>query len=350
MTPSPSRSWMTTLLRAAVLLSLLASAGLSLAFTLDRGPNAWIELLRYVPYLAWLAPALVVFLASWGLGWRWRAAAALSPLLIVGVVMGPVWGSPDNGSGRLRLMTYNIKSYLADEQVGGFDLLGLEIAHHDADVIVMQDADEFTKPDAVMPAPMVAALRGRQIVKRSEYMIASRLPLRNCSTPPMPGKHEAYPQFYLRCTVQVDGRDIDIVTVHFLSPRSGLNATRHDRLGGLEEWHINLSARVRQSQSIARDLARQPNPVVLAGDLNAPEASPVVRNLLDVGLRDAFSSAGSGYGFTHGHSLRPYISFLRIDHVLVSPDIGVRDAFAGGREGSAHRPVVADLLVKRLPQ
>jgi endonuclease/exonuclease/phosphatase (EEP) superfamily protein YafD len=349
--PTPSsRPWLSKLLRAAVVLSLALSIGLSLAFRFDRQPHEVIELLRYVPYLAWLLPAGAVFLASWWLGWGWRLAAALSPILIATGVMDPAWGQADNGSGHLRLMTYNVKSYIADEQVGGFDLLGMEIAQHDADVIVMQDADEFTKPDSVMPPPMVAALRGRQIVKRSEYMIASRLPLRNCSTPPMPGKHEAYPQFYLRCTVQVDGRDIDIVTVHFLSPRSGLNATRHDRLGGLEEWHINLSARVRQSQSLARDLARQPNPVVLAGDLNAPEASPVVRNLLDAGLRDAFSSAGSGYGFTHGHSLRPYLSFLRIDHILVSPDIGVREVFAGGSAGSAHRPVIADLLVKRQPR
>ena len=347
--PTPSsRSWFHTLLRAAVVLSLAASLGLSLAFRLDRQPRELIELLRYVPYLAWLLPAGVVFLASWWLGWGWRIAAALSPALIATAVMDPAWGQPDSGSGALRLMTYNIKSYLAEEHVGGFDLLGMEIAQHDADVIVMQDADEFTKPDAVMPPPMVAALRGRQIVKRGEYMIASRLPLRGCVTPPIPGKHQT-PHFYLRCTVKVEGRDIDIVTVHFLSPRSGLNATRHDRLGGLDEWHVNLSARLRQSQSLARDLARQPNPLIVAGDLNAPETSPVLRNLLDAGLRDAFSSAGSGYGFTHGHSLRPYISFLRIDHILVSPDIGVREAFAGGSAGSAHRPVIADLLVKRLP-
>jgi endonuclease/exonuclease/phosphatase (EEP) superfamily protein YafD len=41
------------------------------------------------------------------------------------------------------------------------------------------------------------------------------------------------------------------------------------------------------------------------------------------------------------------ISFLRIDHILVSPEIGVVDAFAGGKEGSEHRPVIADLLLRR---
>jgi endonuclease/exonuclease/phosphatase (EEP) superfamily protein YafD len=41
------------------------------------------------------------------------------------------------------------------------------------------------------------------------------------------------------------------------------------------------------------------------------------------------------------------ISFLRIDHILVSPEIGVVSAFAGGKDGSEHRPVIADLLLAR---
>jgi endonuclease/exonuclease/phosphatase (EEP) superfamily protein YafD len=85
--------------------------------------------------------------------------------------------------------------------------------------------------------------------------------------------------------------------------------------------------------------------VIVAGDLNADDRSPVVRRLLATGLRDAFSSAAIGYGYTLGHALRPGFSFLRIDHVLVSRDIGVRDCEPGGRDGSEHRPVLADLWV-----
>jgi endonuclease/exonuclease/phosphatase (EEP) superfamily protein YafD len=64
-------------------------------------------------------------------------------------------------------------------------------------------------------------------------------------------------------------------------------------------------------------------------------------------LRDAFSSAGRGYGYTHGHSTRLGFSFLRIDHVLLSPEIGVADCFVGQKEASDHRPVIADLLLQR---
>jgi endonuclease/exonuclease/phosphatase (EEP) superfamily protein YafD len=88
-------------------------------------------------------------------------------------------------------------------------------------------------------------------------------------------------------------------------------------------------------------------PVVLMGDLNAPEHSPVVGHLLSTGLRDAFSAAGVGYGYTHGHSLRPHISFVRIDHVLVSPRFGVADTYVGGKDASEHRPVITDLWLQR---
>ena len=102
-----------------------------------------------------------------------------------------------------------------------------------------------------------------------------------------------------------------------------------------------------QARTLAGAVAKRGRPLIVAGDLNAPETSPVIRTLLDQGLRDAFSSAGLGYGYTHGHSTKLMIPFLRIDHILVSPEIGVADAFAGGRDGSEHRPVIADLLLKR---
>lgn len=67
------------------------------------------------------------------------------------------------------------------------------------------------------------------------------------------------------------------------------------------------------------------------------------------GLRDAFSSAGWGYGYAHGHALKLRFSFLRIDHILVSPGLGGTDSFVGVMGASEHRPVIADLLLQREP-
>jgi endonuclease/exonuclease/phosphatase family metal-dependent hydrolase len=74
-----------------------------------------------------------------------------------------------------------------------------------------------------------------------------------------------------------------------------------------------------------------------------------MRALLRTGLRDAFSVAGLGYGYTYGHLLPPHASFLRIDHILVSPQIAVLDCAVGRRGISPHRSVIADLALQRRP-
>ena len=63
------------------------------------------------------------------------------------------------------------------------------------------------------------------------------------------------------------------------------------------------------------------------------------RNLPASGPRDGSSNAGKGYGYTAG------FPFLRIDHILVSPEIGVGDCFIGSAQASPHRPVIADLYL-----
>ncbi|MEO5771746.1 MAG: hypothetical protein ABIQ29_06725, partial [Burkholderiaceae bacterium] len=75
--------------------------------------------------------------------------------------------------------------------------------------------------------------------------------------------------------------------------------------------------------------------------------SPVLATLEAVGLHNAFSLAGRGYGYSYGHSLRWGYDFLRIDHIYVSRDIDVIDSFVAAGDASEHRPVVADLV---LPQ
>jgi hypothetical protein len=39
---------------------------------------------------------------------------------------------------------------------------------------------------------------------------------------------------------------------------------------------------------------------------------------------------------------------MRLDHVLVSPDIGVRSVTEGHGQGSDHRPIIAELVFRAL--
>lgn len=325
---------------------MVASAlALSLAYGFGEPQTWWLELTRYAPYPVYLLPALAAVGLSLLLGRTWRIAALLGLALVVTSVMGLAIGRSDKGEGHFRLMTFNIKSYFAQVRPDGYARLAWEVMLHDPDIIVMQDAIAVDRPLEQLPPAVRTMLGQRQIYSFGQYAVASRYPLQGCKPGHIPFRGQEHS--YVRCTVVVAGTEIDLVTVHFISPREGLNAARRERLHGLDEWERNFTDRLTQARKLAGDLAGNPRPLIVAGDLNALEGSPVIRTLLDLGLRDAFSSAGFGYGHTQGHALRPGISFLRIDHILVSSTLGVSDCFVGGKEASDHRPVIADLFARR---
>jgi endonuclease/exonuclease/phosphatase (EEP) superfamily protein YafD len=340
------------LARGWVIGAALCALALAVAFRLGTADTWWIELLRYVPFLAWLLPALAALALSWVLTPWWRVVALLTVALVVTQVMGLSLGlSRDPGGPQpaatvprqaLRLMTYNIKSYRAEWQWGAYEAIADEIARQAPDVLVLQDALYLNRPEGMHEA-LRDALAGYQRYGADQYVVASRWPLRDCHLADMPIGDE--PHAYLRCTVVVGATSLTLITAHTLTPREGLNATRHDNVAGLDDWQQNFAGRMAQARRLAADLANAPRPLVLAGDLNAPEHSPVVQALLGIGLRDAFSAAGRGWGYSVGHALKPHVSFLRIDHILLSPDIGVSRAVVGSRSGSEHRPVVADMWV-----
>jgi endonuclease/exonuclease/phosphatase (EEP) superfamily protein YafD len=349
---SPSSSFpaaLQWLARLAVALSLLCAAGLAGLYHFGPARSGWAELLRYVPFLLYTAPAALALLLSLALGWWWRLGALLALALMATAVMDLRLGlgrtdlPPDApGTRTVRFMTYNIKSYRAVFKAGGFVPLNNEIEQHQPDILVMQDAREVSRVGD-LPYGMRAVLPKHKLYAYGQYAVASRFPISGCAPFDMSLKDEK--SDYVRCTVDIDGTRIDLVTAHLLTPREGLNATREERLGGLDDWSGNFADRLSQAERITAALTPLKRPTIVAGDLNAPEHSVVVGRFLDLGLRDAFSAGGIGWGFTHGHSFKPGVSFLRIDHILVSPDIGVRDAWVGWRGGSEHRPVVADLVI-----
>lgn len=341
------------LVRGIVALLIAGLALLTLAQ--QAGPLGpwWLELSRYLPYPALIGPAALALLLSCALGWRWVLASLATLWLVATLAMGLAWGRPDAGGTPLRVMTYNIKAYKAVLRAGGFDELAREVALHHPDILVTQDSHGPSRLQAIAIWPNGRAFGLPYAFAAEQYVVASRYPLRDCALGRIEDRGQVHG--YVRCVVDVNGALLDVVTAHFESPRTGLNAARREGLEGADDWRENYEERLGQAQALARDLrglraARaspaDTRPLIVAGDLNAPESSPVIRALLGLGLRDAFSSAGRGYGYSYGHALRLGFSFLRIDHILVSAELGVVDTFAGGAQASEHRPVIADLLLR----
>jgi len=307
--------------------------------------NAWLEISRYLPYVALLVPALAAMVASFWLGRAWIAVSTVNLALLLTLGMGLQWNTGDAGAERVRLMTYNIKLQSTPLPLDRVQALALEVARHDPDILVMQDADGLPVARGGAASTQGPVFGLPHVYAVGQYVVASRFALHECGVGPIGagGGNEQY----VRCQVDAHGIALSLVTTHFQSPREGLNAARREGLEGADDWLDNYTNRLSQARTLARDLAGSRGPLVVAGDLNAPESSPVIGALLAVGLRDAFSSAGRGYGYTHGHSLRPRHDFLRIDHILVSPQIGVMDSFVGRSNASDHRPVIADLALRR---
>lgn len=316
--------------------------------TAERMPV--LALSHYLPYPVYVMPAaLGVVVAFIWLSWRWRAVAVVSLLSCMTVLMGLSWGRSEEGHGRIRFMTYNVKGYLAINRPEGLDLLAREIIEHQPDILALQDAGHLVDETGDVRSPALLRVIGAlapHVHAHDEYVLVSRWPIQGCRSSGIPVGDEPY--VFLHCSIEVEGVGLDVITAHLITPRRGLRSKHHGRWLGVNDWEDNMMSRLRQAGLLAEYLRTlPPRPRIVAGDLNAVEASQVVRTLLNTGLRDAHSSAARGYGFTHGHSLLKGLSFLRIDHILVSPDMAVAAAFTGGADASEHRPVIADLYLHR---
>jgi len=303
----------------------------------------------YLPQVIWLLPGVVLTLICLKVAWR----SVYLPLLCVAWVLGPIlgfcWhlpgapGSPGSaGDRQLRVMTWNIHYGKHDQ----FALLAImdDIDRNRPDVVLLQAAGQL------LNGPLGRYFRDWNVLSKGEYVIASRLPLSKLENPPDPlsGKRANC----LRCRLQVGSATTTLYNVHFESPRDALGAVLAARKNAasvpraialLEE---NVATRLDQAQKVGALIGREQGPVLIAGDFNSTDASLVCANLRRIGLHDAFAEAGEGYGYTYGHFLLPqHKSWMRIDHIMLSPQLKARRSWTGTWEASDHRPVIADLAL-----
>lgn len=337
--------WLTVALRAVILMAFALPLAWWALWSWGAERHWVLGALQYAPFWGWLLPSLLVFLLSWSQPWLWRALALSGCLVVLGPLMGLEWPREESGSGHVRVMTYNIKAYHSVDRPEGLAPVIWEIAQHDPDVIVMQDAGQAEADEVKVTSETRQLIGPRQYFAFGQYIVASKYPLKDCGKGFMNYFGETHT--YVRCVITVHGKDIDVYSVHLLSPRKGLNALRFERFAGRHEWQRSMQARQIQSEKLIQDYLARGRPAIIAGDFNSPQRSRVIENFEAAGLRDAFEVAGVGYGYTHGHSLKPGMSINRIDHILVTPDLAVAAAEVGGHEGSEHRPVIADLYVHR---
>jgi len=317
-----------TLLYGLVLLSVAAMNAL--------GPDRWWigSVNLYLPQWPWAIPAGVLLV--WHLARAWRRAWI--PVAMLAWVFGPLMGwsfglarLAAHGSGpRLRVMTYNVK--------WGTRGAAAVIANVDAanpDVLIMQDSNGAI--DNVL-APLRRP--GWHVMRTSQYTILSRYPLTN-----------GFSQWFtpdrkrrcLRCTLQFGATPVVLYDVHLMTPRYALSSFAENGADGVGSVEQNAAVRMHEAAGLADHVRTMNGPIILAGDLNSPIQTRACDSLLAAGLRDAFTEAGWGYGYTYGQSTPFRRPFLRIDHVMVSREWQVESCSVGSQRGSDHSPIITDL-------
>ena len=310
---------------------------LALSVSNAAGPELWWggSLNLYLPQWLWALPGVFLLPLTFRAGRRLAFIPLLALLWVFGPLMGfcPHWPvSPDApaapaGGTRLRVMTYNVKWGSRD---GGAIVADIRALH--PDLIQFQDSD------GVMDGAIGRALAGWNVRRSGQYLVASHLPL-----PALESRDISYDgsdHHCVRYLLQVGPSQVAVYDVHLLSPRGGLVSVRHHEIGGLVG---NTGARLEEAARLAGYVRAESIPTLLTGDLNAPVQSLACRPLFDAGLRDAFSEAGSGYGYSYGAFTGVHVPYVRIDHVLVSRQWQVHQCWVGNAQGSDHRPVIADL-------
>jgi endonuclease/exonuclease/phosphatase (EEP) superfamily protein YafD len=141
-----------------------------------------------------------------------------------------------------------------------------------------------------------------------------------------------------RYLVHAPSGDFEIAALHLVSPHLALSMMRIDRRRSAMLLAQNGRRRARESAALAEQLRRDSLPLIIAGDFNTTEDSPIFRNAWST-YRDAFVESGIGFGTTYAR----HRTWLRIDHVLHDGQWTCLRCFTSGDVGSGHRAVFAEL-------
>jgi endonuclease/exonuclease/phosphatase (EEP) superfamily protein YafD len=95
-------------------------------------------------------------------------------------------------------------------------------------------------------------------------------------------------------------------------------------------------------------LTAEQGPLVIVGDFNATEHSLVYEQLTSEWLRSAHDDRGRGYATTWPNR-RNWLPPIRIDQVLLSPQVECERIVEGRGLGSDHKPLIVDVRLRPGP-
>lgn len=312
----------------------LAIVLLFLAMLRLAGDRWWVAtLFTFGPRWLPLIPAPIVLVLAAMFHRRSLIVAGVA----LGVVLGPIMGfclgwrawltdAGDLSKRKIRVMSYN---------AGG---------GRDADFIRLVEAE---KPDIIVLAewgyrPLPHELGGDwHFEKIAATSVASRFPI--IHTEALQSERlEQWNRPAGRSELDTPWGPINVLSLHLETPREGLAEVRWSLWRGKAEMQRTTEIRHTESELSSQLTDSAPGPWIIAGDFNMPVDSTIYQTFWSR-WRDTFSVAGFGYGYTK------FARFwgVRIDHILAGNDWAVLSAWVGPDLGGDHRPIFADVQLRR---
>lgn len=330
------------LLMSMLSLRWIGEKNLTLAFLLYLPRNAFL-----IPSLFFLIPAIVVhrraalFLLGcsaafliWGMDFRPRPVP--SP-------------SPSEPGRSLTILTYNRGEHM-NQSLQPFK------NRVQPDLILLQDAGGraagYLTAEGYEEFPHALDL--------AEFTILSRYPILSAKSVEI-GNEGKDPPIAARFTIDFEGTEVAVYSVHTVSPRDillyyrrgaflygviGLPGTplAAKRQANQSYW----DGRIAQARALCDRILADALPVIIAGDFNAP-AGGYIHGLFRSSFQDAHAKAGHGFGYSFPGTTRNPLSlggpWMRIDHVFCDEHWKPAWCITEPDRPSQHRAVAAQFEV-----
>ena len=295
----------------------------------------WVSAaLGYLPRAPWLAPSLLLIVASLLFRRSLVLVNILAALILAGPVMGvtaPLASAPPllDDQAAITILSCNVQN-----GAGDMDTLLAEFDAVDAQIVALQETKWGVDP-------LAGHFDGWHIVHEGEFWIGSRYPVQliDVCTPEAFGRTTA-----ILCEVETPQGPVLIGNVHLNTARHGLlNLRWHSLLSGAGvddfEWH-QWQRRLEAEATLQFFAQYAGRPMIILGDFNTQSNSSLFTDVWS-GYTSAFDSAGWGYGYTApcntGRFWPDNTPWLRIDHILVDDAWQVHACEIGQTNGSDHR-------------
>jgi vancomycin resistance protein VanJ len=280
----------------------------------------WVDAyLLYLPGFVFLLPLLALTFCS-RRGWLSMFRLSLALAITFGYLFVIRWNSPDTKGGEYGLVSLNLQSHATD--VGGAIQ---EIQTFKPDFVCFQEI--WHRPQLEL---VESLLENYQVLgaasdddKRQTFNDGTFVAIRE------DWKIEESSLKEESALVRVSRSKENLVIVSVHGPRS-----KQIHPSGLK---LTAKEQREKAEELASELSDFSEPIIIAGDFNAPESGPAFK-ILTTRFHQAFHQAGSGFGLTFPATF----PLARIDHVLGTEQVRfIR--YQAHDFGSDHLGLVVDI-------